>query len=204
MPKDALETPTPQKPLSVDERLLAILEAQQQSSAAQSTMAHATAKRLAPKSLDIGEISQISPFNPRGEREFPMPRLKCEMFAPWKMDPNSHGQTREEVELLNMLEPGDYTITMNDDSTLAICIVGTRNHATGKLERLEFKRKNDQGLPEGSPFNNDNKQQFRSLAIILREILGDKAEDVLTMKQEKARIALPTSDPKHLAVSVNG
>lgn len=194
MPKDALETPTPVKVLSVDERLLAILEAQQKASESQSVMAQATAKRLAPKSLEIAEISQASAFNPRGERDFPMPRLKCAVYAPWKLDPNHHSCTREEVELYNLLTPGVYAITLNDGMPAKVEVEAALNTATGVIERLLLK-------PDPS-WSNENRQRFKPMTDMLREMLGDKADGVLTMKQEKARIALPATDPRHLSVGV--
>jgi hypothetical protein len=179
------------KEKSVDERLLAILEAQQQASQAQATMAQATAKRLAPKSLEVGEIAQRSAFNPRGEKDYPMPRLKCEVFAPHPIQPNSHGCTREEVELFNLLEQGSYPIKLNDDADCIVAVTTIVNKATGTVEQMHL-------TPDPS-WSNENRQRFPSTALMLREMLGEKAKHVVTMKAEKAQIANGT-----LAVSTHG
>jgi len=158
---------------------------------AQQAVAEATAKRLAPKSLEIAELAQISVFNPRGERTYPMPRLKCEILAPWPISPNGHNCTREEVELFNLLEPGLYAITLNDDAPAKMEVSARRNEATGVIEEMTLK--------PNPPWNNEHRNRFRSMPLILREILGERAVHVLTMRQEKAGIATG-----ELAVSVDG
>lgn len=166
------------------ERLAAIAEAQ----AAQT---QTIAKQNAPKSLDIAQLAQCSAFNPRGEKSFKMPRLQCDIYAPWKIDPNTHGCTREEVELFNLLTPGLYTFEMNDGETGTCEVVGRKNEATGKLEELHL-------LPTPK-WTDEHKQRFKAMALMLRDMLGKKADSVLTMKQERAKIA-----SKELAVSVHG
>lgn len=166
------------------ERLAAIAEAQ----AAQTSV---IAKQNAPKSLEVAQIAQRSAFNPRGEKTYKMPRLQCDIYAPWKIDPNSHGCTREEVELLNLLEPGIYAFELNDGETGKCEVIGTRNDASGKLEELHI-------LPTPK-WTDEHKQRFKSLAAMLREMLGDKAAHVVTMKAEHHLIA-----SGKLAVSVHG
>jgi len=176
---------------SVDDRLLKILEAQQQASAAQMVLAQATAKRLQPKSLEVSQITQISPFNPRGEKDFPMARLKCAIYAPWKIDPQGHNLTREEVDLFNLLEPGEYSFDLNDGAPATMRVVGVRNDATGVIEQLQ--------LSPTPTWDNEHKGRFRSMADTLRQMLGDRASSVRSMRQEKALIA-----DGQLAVSVPG
>ena len=167
------------------DRLAAIAEAQ-------AGMTQATAKRLAPKSLEVAEIAQTSPFNPRGDRTYAhLMQLKCDIYAPWKIDKMHHGCTREEVELFNRLTPGIYPITLNDDTPAKVTVIGQTNEATGAIERLTLQ-------PEPS-WTNEHRNRFRSMSAMLREMLGEAADGILTMKQEKAKIATG-----ELAVSVNG
>ncbi len=167
------------------------LEIEGERAKAQQTVAEATAKRLAPKSLNIGEVAQASVFNPRGERSYPMPKLKCEVWAPHKTDQGSHGWTREEVELLNLLEPGTYAFELNDNTPAKMDVIGVTNDISGAIERLT--------LSPTPPFNGEHHRRFKGMAIMLREMLGEKAAHVLTMKQEKTKIATG-----ELAVSVHG
>lgn len=166
------------------DRLAQIAEAQQ-------TVAQATANQLKPKSLEVAQVAQRSPFNPRGEKSFPMPRLKCEIYAPWKQEPNHHNLTREEVELFNLLDPGEYEFELNDGSPARMTVVGDKNAATGVIEKLRL-------TPEPM-WNNEHKGRFRSMAETLRQMLGDRATPVRSMKREQALIA-----DGQLAVSVNG
>lgn len=144
-----------------------------------------------------------SPFNPRGDKDFPMAELKCEMWIPYKIT-NAHlgGLDREEVDLLNLLEPGEYRIEMNDDSMQTVCVVGTKNSDTGQLYKLEMKGPMDEDGKHTGLFTKDRLQRFPSMKSILRQCIGDAAEAVLPMKEELRRIRLPETDPQHLAVSI--
>lgn len=156
-------------------------------------------KQTKTKSLKQGP--KISAFNPRGEKDFPMPRLKCEFYLPWKWTPEDQASrpalSREEVELLNLLEPGDYQIELSDGAPQTVCVVGVKNTLTGKWEKLSLLGpKDDQGV-HGGLFLKDTKQQFPSLVVMLRQMVGEPAEAVITMKREINLIASGT-----LAVSV--
>lgn len=159
-------------------------------------------KQTKRRSNDFGALR--SPFNPRGDKDFPMPPLKCDIYAPWKMTPEIHSLDREEVELFNLLEPGDYTIEMADGAMQPVCAVGVRNANTQRLEKLSLMGpKDDQGMYTGL-FTKEQKQQFPSLKSMLRQMLeqgGVDASGVLTMKEEVRRIHLAVDDPKHLPVS---
>ncbi len=156
---------------------------------------HAQLEQTRKKSLT--SPPKISAFNPRGEKDFPMPRLKCEIFAPWKMTPEIHSLDREEVELFNLLEPGEYpNIHRMDQSEITVCVVAVRNSETGQLERLSLMGPKDEQGQHGSLFPKEQKQNFPPLRQLLRELLGEKADSVQTMKAEIAQIArgeLPVS-----------
>ena len=158
--------------------------------------------QTAPKSLSQGP--QISEFNPRGQKDFPMPELKCEIHAPWQSKPGLHAFTREEVELVNLLEPGTYHVDMVDGSTIAVNVVGVKNGQTGKIESLTLCGVYDDTTRiYAALYTKENKQLFPGFAAMLRQMLGeDRCANVLTMREEKRRIALPEDSPNHLAVSV--
>lgn len=191
-----------EKDLTVEERMLKFqedslafqreqLKVQAEQAKAQLIVSEETAKRLKPKSLTIDQVAQRSAFNPRGEKSHPLPRLQCEIYAPWKLDPNGHSLTREEVELCNLLVPGEFDFELNDGSMAVMRIEGVKNDATGLMETLHLK--------PNPPWNQEHKQRFPPLVKILRDVLGEKATPILSMKREKALIA-----DGQLAVSVHG
>lgn len=147
----------------------------------------------------------ISCFNPQGEKDYPMPRLKCEVWMPWIEHPNYHGNTWEEVELLNLIEPGEYTVTLND-GTPAVCnVLGIRHQSTGKLTKMEFVGQIDDRGNYSGFFTKERKSIAPGKVLMLREMLEQKGIDhsqVLSMKERERRTKLPATDERRLAVSV--
>lgn len=164
---------------------LAHLQAETRTQQAASTQAaQATAQAQAfekAQNPSLKVTTQVSHFNPRGEKDFPMPALKCEFHAPWKIHPAYHGLDREEVELFNLLEPGEYTVQGNDEAPLKLRIIARTNDATGAVERMDFKC--DQFTAEHKG------QRLPAMRAILRDILGDKAAGVRPMTEERKLIA---------------
>jgi hypothetical protein len=139
----------------------------------------------------------ISTLNPRGEKDFPMPKLKCEIWAPWRSRPEDHGLDREEVELFNLLEPGEYVVELVDGTPHKVVVIPQRHSLSGALTRLTLSGALNEDGKATPLFTQESKTLFPSMRLMLREILGDKANGVMTMKQELKLIA----DGK-LAVSV--
>jgi hypothetical protein len=134
-----------------------------------------------------GSAPWISVFNLRGEKDYPLPPLKCEIRAPHSIHPAYHGLDREEVELFNRLEPGEYHVDLIDGTTAKVYVKGLHNKLTDKLERLDF---------DTAPrWTNENKNLFPGMRVMLRQMLGESASDILTMKQEAQAIkdGLPVS-----------
>lgn len=144
-----------------------------------------------------------SPMNYRGEKDYPMAPLKCPMYIPHKVDEaNIGGLTREEVDLLNLVEPGDYFIEMNDGDRQAVCVVGYRSSTTNELYRMDFMGPRDEEGKHTGLFTHDRRNRFPSFRMLLRQILGEKADGVMTMAEEKRRVRLPETDPQHLPISI--
>lgn len=143
-------------------------------------------KQTAAKSLKRGP--NISVFNPRGEKDFPMPTLKCEVYAPWKMSPMLHSLDREEVELFNLLEPGEYVGELNDGTTVPVNVVGVRNSENGKLEKLSLQGAKDEGGVYMTLFTKERRNAFPALRLFLRQLIGDPASAVMPMKEEERRV----------------
>jgi hypothetical protein len=186
------ETPAPldvnERLLRIQERQLELQEAALKQQQAQSEVQKAQLKQTAPK--DNGRVPLISVFNPRGEKDFPMPVLKCEFWAPWRESPTYHSFDREEVELVNLLEPGQYTVELTDGSPIQVSIVGVRNSETGKLERLSMHGAKDETTGHySSLFTNERRQIYPSLKEMLRQMIGEPADSVMTMRRENALIA---------------
>lgn len=199
---------TDEKDLSFEERMLRLQERNADLQERQLVVQEAAAgvqaaqlKQTAPKSNAAGP--KISAFNLRGEKDFPMPALKCEVVAPFASTPTLHAYTREEVELLNQIEPGVYEVELADQSVATLNVVGTKNSQSGALERLEFVGMYDEATRGYASFyTKERKQIIPPLTVMLRQILGDAAQDVLTMREEAKRIALPVEHKDYLAVSV--
>jgi len=127
----------------------------------------------------------ISVFNLRGDKDFPKPPLKCEMFIPWPAEHES--LTREEVELLNLLIPGEYRIKRNDNTVVKVtCRV---------ITKLDSDEPNRLMINHDTAFNNDYHRMMPPLENYLRQMLKQNprtralADSVLTMEEEQALIA---------------
>jgi hypothetical protein len=142
------------------------------------------------KAKSLASPPLISAFNPRGEKDFPMPFLKCEVYAPWKMWDDQHSLDREEVELFNLLDPGEYHIEMVDGSQQLVCVVGVRNSDTGRLERLSLLGPKDEQGRYAGLFTQEKRQSFPALRQLLRQMIGEEAAAVVVpIATERARVA---------------
>ena len=129
----------------------------------------------------------VSAFNPRGEKDYPMPDLKCTIHMPWPLRPSLHGCTREEVELLNLIELDEYHVDLLDGTTIAVNVIGSKHQVTGAVESMAFMGARDENGHYGTLYNNERKQVMPPTAVMLRQMLAQKGietSDILTMKQE--------------------
>lgn len=132
-------------------------------------------------------IPNVSVFNRRGELlpDYQKPKLKCLMMIPWLIEWES--VTREEVELLNLLEAGSYSLKRIDRTKINVDI------------KVEYKTDNVTPsrllMNHETAFNNDNFTMMPPLADMLRDILKQHdrqiaraAQAVLTDEEEEALI----------------
>lgn len=173
--------------IAIQERQLALQEAQLANQVRQTKVQEAQNKQTARKSNQFGPL--ISAYNPRGEKDFPMPQLKFEIEIGFVQTPLLHGMDREEVELVNLLEPCETFIELNDGSMQQVCVVGQQNAITKQWEKIALRGPKDPDTGKYMAlFTHSNKQQFPALKKILRGILGDKANGVMTMAEETRRV----------------
>lgn len=132
-------------------------------------------------------VPGISVFNRRGQllADYQKPRLKCIMMVPWLVEWESC--TREEVELLNLLQPGTYRVTRIDKSKVNLTI--QIDYAVDQVTPSRLIMTHD------TAFNNDNFKLVPDLTRMLREILlqhdpeiAMRAKKILTDEEEEALI----------------
>lgn len=88
---------------------------------------------------------RISTLNPRGDKDFPRPQLKAKFLLPWEADPDT--LTREEIELLNLIIPGDYVVRRNDATKVKVAVRATYRIDSDTMDRVLFVHE--------TAFNND-------------------------------------------------
>ena len=177
------------------DRMAQILAANSEMAAKANNVQREQLKQTQRKSNASAPLASV--FNPRGQKDFPMPPLKCEVWMPFPQRPDLHGLDREEVELMNLLiddvlnkiqskEAPIYSVELNDDSTVLLCIEPVYNRTTQQLERIRWCGPTDPDTRMPTPFfTSENRQQFRTLKMILRGILPeDKVAAVMPMRQE--------------------
>lgn len=126
----------------------------------------------------------ISVFNPQGDKDYARPSLKCKMFLPWQAEEVS--LTWEEIELLNLLEPGEFAIRRNDGTKVRVTVQMTKT-IDGKPDRLMLNAE--------TGFDNLNHKLMPPLTDLLRQILklgssrqAKAAEKILTMEARETLV----------------
>jgi hypothetical protein len=114
---------------------------------------------------------------PEGDKARPRPLFKCRIF--WNgFDQDWDVTTADEIEMLNQVEPGEYTFRRVDGRTLEkLTVVGERN-AAGNLSKLEFS------FPV-----KENRDTLPSMASMLRDALGLKTPEQAEIERLKKELA---------------
>lgn len=147
----------------------------------------------------------ISAWNPQGQNFYPMPDLKCEFWMPWPERPTDNGFTWEERELANLLEPGEYDVTLRDDTVVKANLIADRHPSTGKVMKMALMGAMEPGQQPATFYTPERKHIAPGLVPLFREMLRQKGIDdrqVLTMKERERRCRLPETDPLKLPVAV--
>lgn len=188
--------PSPAVSLTESGVLQALVAALQQIASGQ-----VNSQRAATEALDMSARMQqpdnkfshgISAFNPQGDREYPRPTLKCAMFLPWEAEQES--LTFEEIELLNLLEEGEYIIRRND---------GVKIQVTVKIKMNMNGTPDTLFMNSEAAFTDETHWMMPPLVSVLRQILDARphtrksASAVLTMDTRASMIVA-----KELPVSV--
>ena len=144
--------------------------------------------------------------NPQGQNFYPMPVLKCEVELPYPQKPNDHAMTWEEVELMNRIELGAYTIHLHDGTPVVANVIGTRHPSTGVLTKMRFMGPHDDASGQmRTLYTIERKPLMPAMTTTLREMLTQKGirhDDILTMAERERRTTLPATDEDHLPVAV--
>ena len=150
--------------------------------AAETRRAHRPSNEVVPQVSVFNRRGVTLPADATGPRKAP---LKCTMMLPWIAEWES--LTREEVDLLNLLEPGEFLIRRADQSKVRV-IVTLSYHVDGHTPSTLV-------LTHETAFNNDNFRLAPPLATMLRQILKQSspavaraANQVLTDEEEEALI----------------
>lgn len=121
---------------------------------------------------------RISAYSyPEGDKKHPRDPFKCRIF--WNgFDMDWDTTTAQEIELLNRVEPGDYTFRRVDGRTFEKIAVNGDRKADGTLSRLEFF------FP-----TKENKDTLPSMVSMLRDILGVKTPEQERIAELERQIA---------------
>jgi hypothetical protein len=142
-------------------------------------------------------VPNRSVFNRRGEllpdtADGPRkPPLKCVMLIPWLVEWESIN--REEAELLNLLEAGEYHLALIDRSRIKMGIKIDYKLDGRTPSRLLMNHMGSDGQP-GTAFNNDNFRLMPPLSDMLRQLLKQHSKEV------RARAAGIVSDEEEEAL----
>ena len=107
---------------------------------------------------------EISALNPLGERDHPRPELPCPKVWLGGFPIDREQSTREELELINRLQPGEYTVTRVDDETERVPVAFLKDDM-GRLAQIRI------GINKGR----EHRHLWPKLAVILKEIVSQQA-----------------------------
>lgn len=157
--------------------------------ASETRRAHRPSNEVVPNLSVFNRRGVLLPDNAEGPRKQP---FKCIMMIPWLAEWESC--TREEVELMNLLEPGEYMLMLIDRSKIRIGIKIDYRLDGVTPSRLLMNNIGQDGQP-GTAFNNDNFRMVPAISDTLRQLLKQhskevraKAAAILTDEEEEALI----------------
>lgn len=151
--------------------------------AAETRRSHRPSNEIAPGNSVFNRRGTNLPEDATGPKK---PPLKCIMMAPWLVEWESC--TREEVELLNLLQAGEYQLKRTDGSKIRMTVVVDY--------RVDGKTPNRLVINHDTAFNNDNFRLVPAFSEMLRQLLRQhedkdivqRAAVVLSDEEEEALI----------------
>lgn len=133
--------------------------------ASETRRAHRPSNEVAPNISVFNRRGMLLPEDADGPRK---PLLKCIMLIPWLVEWDSC--TREEVELLNLLQAGEYHLSLVDKSRIKMEVRIDLKVDGHTPSRLLMNNVGTDGQP-GTAYNNDNFRLIPALSDLLRQIL---------------------------------
>lgn len=113
------------------------------------------------------------------------PKLRCRMSIPWEL--RDEELNREEVELFNLLEAGEYRVRRNDGSRIAMTVIVRYSIDQVTPSHLIMNHE--------TAFSNDHKNLMPPLADMVRQMLrqhvpaiAKKASAIMSDEEEEALI----------------
>lgn len=106
-------------------------------------------RRLVKPENDAASIPRVSAFNPRGDRDFPRPKLKCRKVLQCGFPFEEKAATYEELERMNMLidvlvkckregkQLPEFMVSKADGSQARVTLETKWNEISGHLEELQ-------------------------------------------------------------------
>lgn len=118
----------------------------------------------------------ISHYNPEGERDAPREPLKCQML--WVgYDLKTDTLTKDEIALLNRLQPGAFRVTKADGTVMPFTVTAKHN------DRLELER-----LEVSFPCTGEHRHNHAPMTSYLRQALGERQPSVSELLAELAAL----------------
>lgn len=154
--------------------------------------AHRPSNEIVPGRSVFNRRGAALPDNASGPRK---PVLRCDMLVPWELDADSC--TREEVELANLLQQGDYTMKLTDGTRIPIRIAVQLKMDGVTPSRLLLTHTTPDG-GQGSTFGKEHFRKVPPLVDMLRQILKQHSSDVAALA------ALVMSDEEEEALIERG
>lgn len=134
-------------------------------------------------------VPMKSVYNPRGNIDYIKPKLKCRFRLPWEADDDS--LTREEVELLNLIEAGVYKVTMTDKRKISLSVkvdydvYDRPNMVTFKFDTVLSEPENMRRVPGGADLYREILKQNPNTVAASRKVATMEEEEAIVAAEEQ-------------------
>lgn len=126
----------------------------------------------------------ISVFNPLGDRDHPRPELKCKTYQNgYQLEREQ--LTTEEIELVNVITPGDYRVTKADGQVVPFTVSGEVDNA-GQVQKKLI----------AFPSKGEDRHNHLPLTSYLREAQGMRSPTVSQLAAQVAKLKAELAEAK--------